>query len=459
MEKIYEKVLIIDDNEEILIALKIFLRNYFQEIYTLNSPSNIHHTIEQHDFDLILLDMNFKAGDRSGNEGVFWLREILKINPEAIIICITAYGDVLLAVKAMQNGATDFIEKPWNEEHLLASILRAAKLNSTKKQLVKLSEKNKQLARQSASNTDFVLGNSSKMQQIWQSVNKIAPTDANVLITGENGTGKEIFAKNIHSQSLRKDAPFIAVDLGALSSSILESELFGHVKGAFTNAKSDKTGWFEVANGGTLFLDEIANLNVEQQAKLLTVIQNKEVSKVGSTQVTPLDIRIISATNAELNSMVAEGKFREDLMYRLNTIHIHLPPLKQVKEDIIPLVEYYFNKFKTKYNKPELKLPESTLKRMQNYNWPGNIRELKHTVERAVIMNDSEKLTITDLYNETSERTHNDITSSANLNLAENELNLIKKAINSSKGNYTKAAQLLGISRRTLYNKLEKYDI
>lgn len=459
MEKIYEKVLIIDDNEEILVALKIFLRKYFQEIYTLNSPSNIHNTVTQNAFDLIMLDMNFKAGDRSGNEGVFWLREILKINPEAIIICITAYGDIQLAVKAMQNGATDFIEKPWNEEHLLASILRAAKLNSTRKQLVKLSEKNKQLARQSSTNIDFVLGSSSKMQQVWQTVSKIAPTDANVLITGENGTGKEICAKNIHTQSTRKDAPFVAVDLGALSSSIFESELFGHVKGAFTNAKNDKTGWFEVANGGTIFLDEVANLSIEQQAKLLTVIQNKEVSKVGSTQVIPLDIRIISATNADLNNQVIEDKFREDLMYRLNTIHIHLPPLKDVKEDITPLVHYYFNKFKIKYNKPRLILSEPILKRLQNYNWPGNIRELKHTVERAVIMNDSEKLMVSDFYNETPKPGSDELTPSSNLNLEENELILIKKAINSAKGNYTKASQLLGISRRTLYNKLEKYDI
>lgn len=460
MEKKYDNVLIIDDNEEILIALKIFLRKHFKEIQALNSPSNIHYTLKSKDFDLILLDMNFKAGDRSGNEGIFWLNEILKINPEALIICITAYGDIQLAVKAMREGAIDFIEKPWNEEHLLASILRAAKVNETKKQLIHLSEKNKQLAKQNTSNLNFVAGNSLKMQNIKQTINKISPTDANILITGENGTGKELWAKNIHNNSSRKDAPFIPVDLGSLSPTLFESELFGHTKGAFTNANSNKTGWFEIANGGTLFLDEIANLSMEQQAKLLSAIQNKEITPVGSTESIPLDVRIISATNANLNQAVINGKFREDLLYRLNTIHINLPSLKEIKDDIPLFIEFYFNQFKNKYKKKDLSLSTSIIKRLQNYNWPGNIRELKHTIERAIIMSENNNISIADFYIDSQTNTETYIADDQNsLNLEKHEINFIRSAINNAKGNYTKAAELLGISRRTLYNKIEKYDI
>ncbi|MFO7843302.1 MAG: sigma-54 dependent transcriptional regulator [Bacteroidales bacterium] len=461
MEKKYDNVLIIDDNEEILVALKIFLRNYFKEIHTLSSPSNIYSTIEQNNFDLILLDMNFKAGDRSGNEGIFWLNEILKIKPDAIIICITAYGAVHLAVKAMQKGATDFIEKPWNEEHLLASILRAAKLNETQKQVTKLTEKNKQLAKQNTSNLEIIKGISPKMKSIWQTVDKISPTDANALITGENGSGKEIIAKSIHQLSQRNEAPFVTIDLGSLTPTLFESELFGHVKGAFTNATTDKTGWFEIANGGTLFLDEIANLSPEQQAKLLSAIQKKEISPVGSTKKIPLDIRIISATNAQLPEMVRSGNFREDLLYRLNTIQIDIPPLRERKEDIPELVHFYLHKFKIKYKKPELKPQQSIIHRLQNYSWPGNIRELKHTIERAVILSEKNKLSITDIYSEgqTAEKGSLRNQTEDNLNLENHERRLIQSAINKAKGNYTKASELLGISRRTLYNKIDKYEL
>lgn len=461
MEKKYDNVLIIDDNEDILVAIKIFLRNYFKDIHTLNSPSNIYSTIEKSDYDLILLDMNFKAGDRSGNEGLFWLKEILKIKSDAIVICITAYGAVNLAVKAMQNGATDFIEKPWNEENLLAAILRAAKLSETKKQINKLTEKNKQLAKQNTSNLDIIKGVSPKMKSIWQTVDKISTTDAHVLITGENGSGKEIIAKSIHHLSLRADAPFIAVDLGSLTPTLFESELFGHIKGAFTNATSDKTGWFEIANGGTLFLDEIANLSLEQQAKLLSAIQKKEISPVGSTKTTPLDIRIISATNANLVELVRSENFREDLLYRLNTIHISIPPLRERKEDIPELIDFYLEKFKSKYKKQELKCTPAITKRLQNYLWPGNIRELKHAIERAVILSDSNKLSVSDIYSDsqTINSADQSYSEQSNLNLEKNEKIIIQLAINKSKGNYTKASELLGISRRTLYNKIEKYGL
>ncbi|MEE4197288.1 MAG: sigma-54 dependent transcriptional regulator [Bacteroidales bacterium] len=463
MKKKYDQVLIIDDNQEILVALRIFLRNYFKDISTLNSPSDIHSTVRNNPFDLILLDMNFKAGDRSGNEGIFWLREILKIKPESIVICITAYGDIQLAVKAMQHGATDFIEKPWNEEHLLASILRAAKLNETKKQINKLTEKNKQLAKQNTTNLEIIRGTTARMRNIWQTVEKIAPTDANVLLTGENGSGKEIIAKSIHHISPRAENPFITIDLGSLTPTLFESELFGHVKGSFTHATTDKTGWFEIADQGTLFLDEIANLSPEQQAKLLSVIQNKEITRVGSTQTIPLDIRIISATNAPLEEMVSSGKFREDLLYRLNTIHITLPPLRERRADIPELVDFYLQKFKAKYKKPGLTLQKSVIHRLENYSWPGNIRELKHTIERAVILSDGSTLSISAIYPDNrhpeTEKLPNNGELNSNLNLDQNEKKLIRSAINQAKGNYTKASELLGISRRTLYNKIEKYGL
>jgi len=460
MEKKYDKVIIIDDNEEILVALKIFLRKYFNKIQTLNSPSNLYQNIASNDYDLILLDMNFKAGDRTGNEGIFWLNEILKINSNACVICVTAYGAINLAVKAMQAGATDFIEKPWEEELFLASILRAAKLNESKKQINKLSEQNKLLSKHNTGNLEMVKGKSEKMQVIWQTIEKISPTDAHVLITGENGTGKELIAKNIHTLSLRKDAPFITIDLGSLSPNLFESELFGHKKGSFTGANTNKIGWFEIANGGTLFLDEIANLNLEQQAKLLSAIQRKEISPVGSTNVIPLDIRIISATNANLLELVKSGKFREDLLYRLNTIQIELPALKNRKEDIPLLVEFYINKFKLKYKKENIKTNPSLLKRLQNYSWPGNIRELKHSIERAVIMSENNNLNISDIYNESSiEISSENIKNEDLLNLENNEKLLIQKVINLTKGNYTKSAEVLGVSRKTLYNKIDKYEL
>jgi DNA-binding NtrC family response regulator len=460
MEKKYDKVIIIDDNEEILVALKIFLRKYFDEIQTLNNPSNLHHCVSTIDYDLVLLDMNFRSGDRSGNEGIYWLNEILKINPNATVICITAYGAINIAVKAMQSGASDFIEKPWDEELFLASILRAAKLNENKKQINKLSEKNKLLSKQNTGNLEMVNGVSEKMQIIHQTIDKISPTDANVLVTGENGTGKELIAKNIHAKSIRNENPFITVDLGSLSPNLFESELFGHKKGAFTGANSNKTGWFEIAHGGTLFLDEIANLSLEQQAKLLSAIQKKEISPVGSTKIIPLDIRIVSATNANLQGLVKSGKFREDLLYRLNTIQIELPALKNRKEDIPQLVEFYLHKFVHKYKKENLKISPTLLNRLQNYNWPGNIRELKHSIERAVIMSEDNKLNISDIYNENQNlKSHENSNELDLLNLDNNEKHLIQKVINLAKGNYTKASEILGISRKTLYNKIDKYEL
>ena len=460
MEQKLNKILIIDDNEEILIALKIFLRKYVREIFTLNTPTNLHSTIQNHDFDLIILDMNFSTGENTGNEGLFWLNEILKIKSESIVICITAYGAIKLAVKAIRNGAADFIEKPWDEEQFLTAILRASKLNESNKKLNLLKEKNKQLAKQTSPKIDFIKGISPQMEGIWQTIEKIAPTDANILITGENGTGKELIARHIHQLSLRNTEAFITVDLGSLTPSLFESELFGYTKGAFTNALNDKKGWFETATDGTIFLDEIANLNLEQQAKLLSAIQRKEISPVGSTKTVPLNIRIISATNADLKNSISQNKFREDLLYRLNTITIELPALRYRKNDIPLLFDFYFKKYKSKYNKQNLTASAKLINRLSNYNWPGNIRELKHAVERAVILSENNMLKISDFYFDTeSNNIFNDKNDLIGYNLENNEKLLMQKAINISKGNYTKAAEILGISRRTLYNKIEKYGI
>lgn len=457
MKKKYDKVLIIDDNEEILIALKIFLRNYANEIFTINSPKILKSTLIEHNFDIIILDMNYKIGSRSGNEGLYWLNEILEVRPESVVICITAYGEVKLAVEALQKGAADFIEKPWDEEQFLTAFLRAGKLSESKKKITELKNKNTQLTKNLVSSSNFIKGNSNLMQGIWQTVSKIAPTDANVIITGENGTGKELIAKQIHQLSERKDESFISVDLGSLAPSLFESEMFGHIKGAFTNANNDKQGWFEIANSGTIFLDEIGNLTLEQQAKLLSTIQNKTISPVGSTKSINLDVRIISATNADLKEMVNQNNFREDLLYRLNTILIELPPLRKRKDDIPLLLDFYLDIYKQKYKKPDLQISSKALNRLQNYSWPGNIRELKHSIERATILCETSTLQITDFYIDTETKNIED--SINNFNLEKNEKDLIVRAINNANGNYTKAAEILGISRRTLYNKIEKYEL
>lgn len=459
-QKRYPKALIIDDNREILVALRIFLRNYFDEIHTLKDPERLTLQLAEHSYDLILLDMNFSAGNRSGSEGLSWLSEIIKTDPSALVICITAYGAVDLAVKAMQAGASDFIEKPWDEEKLLASIMRVLKLKNSQQRIEELEKKNSALQRSAPGQEGLVRGVSLKMQGIWESIEKIAPTDANVLILGENGTGKEVLAREIHRLSERSGEAFVHVDLGAISSGLFESELFGHVKGAFTDAKTDREGWIQTASGGTLFLDEVANLQPEQQAKLLSVLQNREVAPVGSTEKQAVDIRLISATNANLSGMVQAQQFREDLLYRMNTLVIEIPPLRERREDIPDLVRFYQQRFCHKYRKELQKVPDSAMKRLQNYEWPGNIRELKHSVERAIIMGENGKLEMKHFYFPGSaSKPINESDSVRQYDLELHEKRLIERAINDTRGNYSKAAQLLGISRRTLYNKIEKYGI
>ncbi len=454
----YNKILIIDDNKEILTALKIFLRNYFKEIFTLSSPVQLYEMLDKHAFDVIMLDMNFKAGKSSGNEGLFWLGEILKKDSNLSVICITAYGEVGLAVQALKAGAVDFIEKPWKEELLLAAIMRAAKLSDSQQTIKKLKKKNQNLTNWQSQASGFIRGHSPKMQQVWETVEKVAPTDANILITGENGSGKEVIARRIHQLSERKNEAFIPVDLGALVTSLFESELFGHVKGAFTDAKQDKTGWFELAHGGTIFLDEIGNLELAQQAKLLSVIQNKEITPVGSMESRKTDVRIISATNANITERVQQNQFREDLLYRLNTIAIEVPPLRQRTEDLPDLLDFYLKKFQTKYHKGNFTVDQRVMERLKQYPWPGNIRELRQCAERAVILSRGNKLKFSDF------RIHavpgNELTRETDtLNLEIIEKHSIAKAIENTGGNYSKASELLGISRKTLYNKISKYGL
>jgi DNA-binding NtrC family response regulator len=451
-------ILIIDDNEEILLALRMFLQDHFDKIDTDPSPERIPTLMDRNTYDVIVLDMNFRAGINSGNEGMYWLQRILERDPQAVVVFITAYGDVQLAVNAIQNGAADFIEKPWDEDRLLATLIKAKAARQSKLEIGKLKKKQKHLKEQLEINHQLVYGKSQAMGKVWETVRKVAPTDANILILGENGTGKEVVAHEIHRLSKRSREIFVGVDMGALAPTLFESELFGHRKGAFTGAMDDRSGRFEVASGGTVFLDEIGNLNLEQQAKLLAVLQNREVVPVGASQPVDIDIRLVSATNSAIYERVKEGSFREDLLYRLNTIRIDLPPLRERKEDIAVLVQFFLSKFAVKYQKNEIRLGAGVLSRLKKYEWPGNVRELQNAVEKAVILSDG--ITIQqDDFQLGNPMSISNSKVEGTLNLEENEKVLIQKAIDKTGGNYSQAVKELGITRKTLYNKIKKYDL
>src|SRR5690606_5792302 len=380
------KILIVDDNEDILIAAKLLLKPYASIIDTEKNPNLLPELLKRKNYDVIFLDMNFTQDMTSGKEGFYWLKEILKIDPAAVVILITAYGDVETAVKAIKEGATDFVLKPWQNEKFLATLSAAVKLRESKVEINKLKSQQQYLTDDLSKNFNQLIGISPAIQNVFKTIDKVAKTDANVLILGENGTGKELVARELHRQSLRADKVFINVDMGALTPTLFESELFGHVKGAFTDAKKERVGRFEAASGGTLFLDEIGNIPFELQAKLLTVLQNRSVARVGSNTYKHIDIRLICATNKPIYEMVKDGKFRQDLLYRINTVEIRIPPLRERIEDIQILAVYFLNIYKKKYNKEDITIPSYTLKRFENYNWPGNVRELQHAIERGVIM-------------------------------------------------------------------------
>ncbi|PKP33627.1 MAG: sigma-54-dependent Fis family transcriptional regulator [Bacteroidetes bacterium HGW-Bacteroidetes-17] len=451
-------ILIIDDNLDILSSLTQLLKYDFNSIKTLANPNLIPETIQQHEFDVILLDMNFSAGINTGNEGIFWLREILKIDPGSVIILITAYADISLTVSAIKEGGFDFIVKPWDPQKLITSLKAGVKYRKTLREVRNLKSKQKSLSENLNQQHDPIIGNSTEILELHRTIAKIAPTNANVFLYGENGTGKELIAREIHRKSNRSNAAFISIDMGTISESLFESELFGHTKGSFTDAKEDKMGRIEIASGGTLFLDEITNLSLPLQAKLLTVLQNREVIKVGSSTPIPIDIRLICATNMNINDLISENLFREDLYYRLNTIELYIPPLRERVSDLHSLTDYFIKKFEKKYNKGPFKISQDAISALENHHWPGNIRELKHSIERTIILSESNIIRQEDIFqsqlSNRKAKTLNNIQS-----LAEIEKETINRALKISEGNLSKASKMLKISRTTLYSKMEKHGL
>ncbi len=449
-------LLLVDDNAELLSGLKLFLNPWFDSIDVTRNPNLIPSKIQNSRYDVILLDMNFTAGTASGNEGIYWLRQIIESEPDAVVVMITAYGDIELAVKAIKEGATDFISKSWDEEKILSTLISALKLSHSKKEIKKLKTQQKHLAFQEDQGHSIFNSRARSMTGILRCIEKTAPTDANILILGENGTGKEIVAREIHRLSNRSDNIFVHLDLGSLSDPLFESELFGYRKGAFTDAKEDKPGRIEIASGGTLLLDEIGNLPLHLQTKLLSVIHNQEIVPLGGTLPVGIDVRMISATNSPLETMIEEGKFREDLYFRINTIQIEVPPLRERKEDIAGLANYFLKKFSARYKTDVPALSEKAAEKLLSYNWPGNIRELMHTIEKAVILAEDNILKPDDFTLNDKAKKHGRI--SGSFNLSENEKHLIESAIETFDGNMSRVARELGINRSTLYEKIKKYN-
>ncbi len=458
MDKELGKILIIDDDEDVLIAAKLLLKKHAKEVLIEKNPKKIPFLMNNGTYDIILLDMNFSKDITSGKEGYYWLEQILEADPKAVVILITAFGDVEMAVKALKEGATDFVLKPWQNEKLIGTLSSAIKLKESYKEVDKLKSAKKQLEDDINKPFKDIIGDSPAMKNVFSIIDKVASTDANVLILGENGTGKELVARAIHQRSLRKDNVFVGVDMGAITETLFESELFGHKKGAFTDAKEDRAGRFEIATGGSLFLDEIGNLGMPLQSKLLSVLQQRQVTRIGSNKPLDIDIRLICATNMPVYDMVAENTFRQDLLYRINTVELHLPPLRERQDDVTVLAEHFTKVYCDKYRKPHKKLASSTLKKMTKYPWPGNIRELQHAIERAIIMSEGNILMPDDLFF-LVQKTDNPSEGVDNLNLDEVEKNVILKAVNKHSGNISKAAKELGLTRASLYRRLEKHGL
>ncbi len=448
------KILVIDDNKSVLSALEILLQFEYKQVTTISNPNQISSFPNLKEFDIVLLDMNFSAGVNTGNEGLYWLRELKKKAPHISVIMMTAYGAVDLAVQALKEGAADFVLKPWNNEKLLVTVKSAYSLRQSRQEIKQLKQKESHLKQVINQDKNYIIGASKALTKVLNLTRKVAKTDVNVLITGENGTGKELIARELHRMSHRKGEVFIGVDMGSISENLFESELFGHTKGAFTDAKEDRAGKFEAANGGTLFLDEIGNLSLQTQAKLLSAIQNKTIVRVGSNKPIPVAIRLVCATNCNLDAMVAEGLFREDLLYRINTIHIEVPALRDREGDVLVLADFYLKRFANKYDKAGLRINSMTQAKLLEYTWPGNVRELQHTIERAVILCEGNVLKSTDFLLNTKT---NISLETGPATLDEMEQLMITNALNKHDGNYSAAANELGISRQTLYNKLKKH--
>lgn len=455
-KKVKAQILVVDDDTDILLTARMVLKQQFSDIQTESNPHQISSLLAAQHYDLVLLDMNFTAGFTSGKEGLRWLKKIRKASASTHVVLMTAYGDIGLAVKAMKDGATDFVVKPWENEHLQATVLSA--LQATPPALPGAEGHSSPASSGSNGKSSVthpeIIGESAAMRRVFQTVQKVASTDANVLILGENGTGKELAARSLHLHSARTSQPFVHVDLGAISETLFESELFGHVKGAFTDARDARKGRFEAAHGGTLFLDEIGNLSLPLQAKLLTALQNRSITRVGSNKPISVDVRLICATNMPLHEMVQEKTFRQDLLYRINTVELRLPPLRERQGDVPILANHFLRIYADKYNREGFSIPAAIMRRLEQYSWPGNIRELQHSLERAVIMEDAESLipqeTI-DMYQEPEPQ--------ADLNLEEVERKAIMHAIHKHHGNISQAARELGLGRTTLYRKMNKYGL
>lgn len=457
MDILKNRVLIIDDNPAVLSALGQLLEYEVEKVIGIKSPELIPGIIETQEVDVFLMDMNFKRGATDGQEGISWLKTILKNDPDAVVLMITAYGEMELAIEAMKCGATDFIAKPWDNEKLVATVRSGIMLKESRKRIRQLKSKQDHLSHYIDAGHEKLYGRSPEMYRVQETIRKVAPSDSNVLVMGENGTGKELVAREIHQASHRSNEVFVHVDLGAISESLFESELFGHTKGAFTDARTDKPGRIEIASGGTLFLDEIGNLQPAMQTKLLNVLQNREIYRIGSNKPRVTDFRLICASNQDLPEMIAEKRFREDLYYRINTIEITAPPLRERGQDIIDLANYFLEKYRGKHQRPGLVFSGEAMEAIQNNSWPGNVRQLQHSVERAVLMADGRKIETSDILPDASDGQIQ--AERRRPTLAELEEIAIRESIQKNGGNLSKAARELGVARSTLYNKMKTYGI
>jgi len=447
----------VDDDEDVLLAAKMLLKKYNYHVIIEKNPNKIPFLLNNDTYDVILLDMNFSKDTTSGKEGFEWLAQIKEKDPSAVVIMITAFGDVEMAVRALKEGATDFILKPWQNEKLIATISTAIRLKKSYNEVDKLRKAKQMLEEQISQPFRDIIGQSQGIHDVFALIDKVAKTDANILILGENGTGKELIARAIHQKSLRKDASFVSVDMGAITETLFESELFGHKKGAFTDAREERPGRFELANGGTLFLDEIGNLSLSLQSKLLSALQSRKVTRVGANQAMDVDIRLICATNMPLAQMVKDGRFRQDLLYRINTVEIHIPALYERVDDIPMLANHFLSYYSKKYRKDILSISPDAMTKLKKYPWPGNVRELQHSLERAVIMADSNTLQEGDFL--FSRKGNEGAVAADTLNLDEVEKAAVIKAIQLHNGNISKAAEELGLTRASLYRRMEKYGL
>jgi DNA-binding NtrC family response regulator len=461
MSKTNATILIIDDDEDVLLSAKLLLKKQYSNVITRNNPREINQLISTENIDLIVLDMNYRIGFNDGKEGMYWLKHILQIKPKMVVVLMTAYGEVELAVDCLKNGAFDFILKPWTNEKFLATINAGFELNKTNHKVEILEHTTKAITKDSTQQFGSVIGSSEAMQEVMNTISKVSATDANILILGENGTGKQHIAREIHKQSQYARGPFIHVDLGSITESLFESELFGHKKGAFTDAHEDKPGRFEMAENGTIFLDEIGNLPINLQAKLLTVIQDRKTTRLGEAKERHFNARLLFATNAPLSQWVAEGKFRQDLLFRINTVEMTIPPLRKRVEDIPVFVEHYLSVFKSKYHKSHLSITKEAIDVLKQHHWPGNVREIQHTIERGVIMANEHEITPSDfnLSTVSVQDTSNSLDALESLNLLEIEKMLVQKALDKYEGNISKAAKDLGLTRAALYRRLEKFNL